>query len=143
MAINRLKVEAYNVTVKLQADSRTPHLMSITACDVDHVAVNGRVLQRSLLLQPEHLDENWGPDSFAALTQAHIDMLARIPFDVLLLGTGPRQHFPSPVLLRPIYEIGRGIEIMDTPAACRTYNILAAEGRQVCAALIIERSRGA
>ncbi len=142
MAINRLKVEAYNVTVKLQADSRTPYL-SITACGVGHVAINGRMLQRSLLLLPECLDENWGPASFADLTQVHTEILARTPCDVLLLGTGQRQHFPPPALLRPIYETGRGIEIMDTPAACRTYNLLAAEGRLVCAALIIESSGAA
>jgi len=142
MAINRIKVEAYNVTVKLQADSRTPYL-SITACGVDHVAVNGRMLQRSLLLLPEHLDENWGPASFTALAQTHIEILAHTSCDVLLLGTGQRQHFPPPALLRPIYETGRGIEVMDTPAACRTYNLLIAEGRLVCAALIIESSKAA
>jgi uncharacterized protein len=132
--------------VKLQAkllpNSRTPYL-SITACGADHVAVNGRMLQRSLLLLPEHLDENWGPASFVGLTQAHIEFLACTPCDVLLLGTGQRQHFPPPALLRPIYETGRGVEIMDTPAACRTYNLLAAEGRLVCAALIIESSGAA
>jgi len=140
--INGRKVEAYNVTVKLHADSRTPYL-SITACSADHVAVNGRVLQRSLLLMPEQLIEDWGPTGFSALTPAHIETLARMPWDVLLLGTGQRQHFPPPALLRPIYETGRGVEIMDTPAACRTYNLLIAEGRLVCAALIIESSKAA
>ncbi len=125
--------------MKLQADSRTTYL-SITACGADHVAVNGRILQRSLLLLPERLDEDWGPASFAALTQEHIEILAHTSCDVLLLGTGQRQHFPPPSLLRPIYETGRGIEIMDTHAACRTYNLLASEGRLVCAALIIERN---
>lgn len=125
--------------MKLHADSRTSYL-SITACGTDHVAVNGRVLQRSLLLMPEQLSEDWGPTSFADLTPAHIETLARMPWDVLLLGTGQRQHFPSPPLLRPIYETGRGTEIMDTPAACRTYNLLASEGRLVCAALIIEHN---
>ena len=117
--------------------------MNITACGVDHVTVNGRVLQRSLLLLPEHLDESWGPANFAALTQAHTAILAGTACDVLLLGTGQRQHFPPPALLRPIYETGRGVEIMDTPAACRTYNLLIAEGRLVCAALIIESSKAA
>lgn len=125
------------LNAELRADSRTPYL-NITACGADHVAVNGRVLQHSLLLMPEQLIEDWGPTAFSALTPAHIETLARMPWDVLLLGTGQRQHFPSPALLRPIYETGRGTEIMDTPAACRTYNLLASEGRLVCAALIIE-----
>jgi len=124
---------------ELRAASCTPYL-SITACGVDHIAVNGRVLQRSLLLMPEQLIEDWAPTGFSALMPAHFEMLARMPWDVLLLGTGQRQQFPSPARLRPIYETGRGTEIMDTPAACRTYNLLASEGRLVCAALIIESS---
>ena len=87
---------------------------------------------------PEQLDEQWGPNSFAALTETHLADLLTLPCDVLLLGTGNRQRFPSPALLRPLIEAGRPIEVMDTPAACRTYNILVAEGRAVAAALIIE-----
>lgn len=128
--------------MKLQADSRTPYL-NITACGVDHVTVNGQVLRHSLMLLPDRIDEAWGPASFSALAQAHIEMLARTPCDVLLLGTGQRQHFPPPALLRAIYETGRGVEIMDTAAACRTYNLLVSEGRMVCAALIIEHNGAA
>jgi uncharacterized protein len=110
----------------------------VTAYGPDYVTVNGRMLRHSLLLLPDQLDESWGPDDFTGLTQAHLAQLAHISCDVLLLGTGGKQRFPSPALLRPIYEAGRGVEVMDTPAACRTYNILVAEGRAVAAALIIE-----
>ncbi len=137
MAINRYKVEAYNVTVKLQADPRST-VNTVTAYGAGHVDVNGQRLTRSLLLMPDRLDENWGPDDFAALTAWHVTSLIEISCDVLLLGTGNRQHFPAPVLLCPLIEAGRSIEVMDTPAACRTYNILVAEGRMVAAALIIE-----
>ncbi len=123
--------------MKLHADPRSTY-HAVTACGDDHVAVDGRPLYRSLLLLPDHLDETWGPDTFAHLANIHLqDLLAR-PCDVLLLGTGRRQRFPAMTLLRPIYEAGRSIEIMDTPAACRTYNILVAEGRAVAAALIVE-----
>ncbi len=91
-----------------------------------------------MLVFPDHLDEQWGPDDFAALSSAHLAALLPIPCDVLLLGTGNRQRFPAPALLRPLIEAGRPVEVMDTPAACRTYNILVAEGRMVAAALIIE-----
>jgi len=87
---------------------------------------------------PEHMDENWGPAAFALLEAIHLAPLAVLGCDVLLLGTGTRQHFPSTTLLRPLIEAGRPIEIMDTQAACRTYNILVAEGRLVAAALIVE-----
>jgi uncharacterized protein len=72
------------------------------------------------------------------LTAEHLSALAGFRGDVLVLGTGARQRFPSPQLLRPLVEAGIGIEIMDTPAACRTYNILVGEGRAVAAALIVE-----
>jgi uncharacterized protein len=56
----------------------------------------------------------------------------------VLLGTGARQRFPAPRLLRPLIEAGIGCEVMDLAAACRTYTILVAEGRRVAAALLIE-----
>lgn len=123
--------------LKLFAD---PHsaVHTVTAYGTDHVAVNGRPFLHSLLLLPDHLDAAWGPASFATLTSEHLVTLATLPCDVLLLGTGNRQHFPAVSLLRPLIEGGRNIEIMDTPAACRTYNILVAEGRVAAAALIIE-----
>lgn len=123
--------------LKFHADPRSAY-HAVTACGADHVAVDGRRLHRSLLLLPDHLDETWGPDSFVALSAEHLLSLLAVSCDVLLLGTGHRQRFPAMPLLRPFYEAGRGIEIMDTPAACRTYNILVAEGRKVAAALIVE-----
>lgn len=87
---------------------------------------------------PNRIDETWGPATFAELDQDTLARLAELACDVLLLGTGSRQRFPSPLLLRPLIEAGRNLEVMDTPAACRTYNILVAEGRTVAAALIIE-----
>lgn len=125
--------------MKLHPDKSGPQHV-VTAYEAGSVAVNGRVLTRSLLLLPDHLDERWGPDAYAALTTEHLVQLTAFPCDVVLLGTGIRQRFPATALLRPLIEAGRGFEIMDTAAACRTYNILVAEGRQVLAALIIEKA---
>lgn len=125
--------------MKLHPDKSSPQHV-VTAYEVGRVAVNGRVLTRSLLLLPDHLDEQWGPDAYAALATEHLVQLTTYPCDVLLLGTGSRQRFPAPAMLRPLIEAGRGFEIMDTAAACRTYNLLVAEGRIVLAALIIEGS---
>ena len=115
----------------------------VTAYEVGRIAVNGRILTRSFLLQPAFIDEQWGPDAYAGLLAEHLLDLTRHHYDVLLIGTGPRQRFPAPDLLRPLIEAGRGFEIMDTAAACRTYNILVAEGRLVLAALILETVEGA
>ena len=123
--------------MKLHPDKPSPHLV-VTAYETGLIAVNGRALTRSLLLTPHHLDGDWGPDEFAALALRHVEPLAALSCDVLLLGTGNRQRFPSPALMRPLIEAGCGYEVMDTAAACRTYNILVAEGRAVAAALILE-----
>jgi uncharacterized protein len=127
--------------LKLHADTRSTASFSITAYGDAHVAINGRMLERSLLLLPDRIDETWGPADFTALALPHLEALAALPCDVLLLGTGRRQRFPPAALLRPLIEAGRSVEIMDTGAACRTYNILLAEGRAVAAALIVESAR--
>lgn len=124
--------------LKLHPDKSGPQHV-VTAYEAGSIAINGRVLTRSLLLLPDHLDERWGPDAYAALAVEHLVQLTAFTCDVLLLGTGLRQRFPAPALLRPLIEAGRGLEIMDTAAACRTYNILVGEGRLVLAALIVER----
>ncbi|MEW6164524.1 MAG: Mth938-like domain-containing protein [Pseudomonadota bacterium] len=123
--------------MKLHADTHRP-LLAVTAYGAGYVTVAGRKLHRSLLLLPDRIDESWGPPGFALLDIAHLAPLALLDCDVLLLGTGMQLRFPPAALLRPFYEAGRAIEVMDTAAACRTYNILAAEGRTVAAALIVE-----
>lgn len=112
----------------------------VTAYKAGRIAVNGRQLTRSLLLLPDHLDEQWGPAAYDSLAVEHLSALTAYSCDVVLIGTGTRQRFPAPALLRPLIEAGRGFEIMDTAAACRTYNIIVAEGRLVLAALIIEQA---
>lgn len=127
--------------MKLQLETRGA-LNFITAYEAGRVTVSGRALTRSFLLMPERLDEQWGPDGRAGLRAEHLLALTGVPGDVLLIGTGLRQRFPPPDLLRPLIEAGRSYEIMDTAAACRTYNVLVAEGRLVLAALILETADG-
>ncbi|MBI5900111.1 MAG: Mth938-like domain-containing protein [Rhodocyclales bacterium] len=123
--------------MKLHA-SVTAGLMSITAYDAGFIAVNGRALTRSFLLTPRRLIEEWSPADFEALAEGDFLAIAELGAPIVLLGTGTRQRFPRPALLRPLIERRIGVEVMDTHAACRTYNILMAEGRDVVAALIIE-----
>jgi uncharacterized protein len=109
----------------------------ITAYGEDYVAVNGVRHDRSLIVLPGQIINAWqaaGPDE---LTEAHFSVLEGYELEVLLLGTGARLHFPSPRLMQALARKGVGLETMDTRAACRTYNILAAEGRKVAAALIL------
>ena len=123
--------------MKLHAPA-TAGLLAITAYDAEHIAVNGRRLTKSFLLTPQRLIEDWPPASFDSLTEPDLAAVADLGCRIVLLGTGSRQRFPAAALLRPLIERRIGVEIMDSHAACRTYNILMAEGREVAAALIIE-----
>jgi uncharacterized protein len=91
---------------------------------------------RSVLLSAESLVE-WRPQQIGELTAADLEPVLALRPEVLLLGSGARQVFPAPALLAQLYAARLGFEVMDTGAACRTYNVLVAEGRAVAAALII------
>ena len=117
--------------------SRPEGLNQITSCGSGFVAVNGVRHARSLLVTPQRLVEDWPAASFEALTSASLGTALALEPEVVLLGTGERLQFPAADILRPLIEAGIGYEVMDTGAACRTYNILMAEGRRVLAALII------
>jgi len=71
------------------------------------------------------------------LATTHFAQLATLHPEIVLIGTGGALRFPAPVLLRPLYDAGIGVEVMDTGAASRTYNVLMAEGRAVAAALLM------
>jgi len=80
----------------------------------------------------------WGPDAVESLDLGHVEALTSLGSEVLLLGTGARHHLLRPKQLAPCLQAGLAVEVMSTPAAIRTYNVLRSEGRRVVAALIIE-----
>jgi len=100
--------------------------------------IGERRFNRSLVLLPDRIIPDWRPDSFQQLTAGDFESLVELRPDLVLLGTGRCQAFPSPALYRSLVSSGIGLEIMTTPAACRTYNILVGEGRRVTAALILD-----
>ena len=102
-----------------------------------YVEVNRRRHQASLVVSGEALVTDWPVADVEALAPDHMAAIVALKPEVVLLGTGARLRFPSPALLAPLYKAGIGVEVMDTPAACRTYNILQGEGRNVVAALIV------
>lgn len=109
----------------------------VTAYGDGYVDINRERHEHSLVLLPDRLIEPWAEAGFDALTAAHMAVLAELRADVVLIGTGTRQRFPAPALLRPLMEAGLGFEVMDLQAACRTYNILVGEGRHPAAALLL------
>lgn len=103
------------------------------------IRVGGSDYERSVIVTPRRVIPDWAPQTIEALTREHLDRLLAIDPrpDMILLGTGTRQHFPERETLAPLFAAGLGVEIMDTAAACRTWNIVLAEGRRAAAALII------
>jgi len=115
-------------------------LLLFTGYGDDHVFINGHRHDASLLLSARGIEiAPWAGLSFDALTAAHFEWVAHRELDILLLGTGSRLRFPHPSLTRALVDARIGLEVMDIGALCRTYNILAAEGRNVGAAVLIER----
>ena len=93
---------------------------------------------RSIVIGSRGEKFDWNCDRFEDLTQAHFAQLAESQPELVIFGSGSRIRFAPPALLQVLMQKRIGIETMDTLAACRTYNVLAGEGRRVMAALLIE-----
>ncbi|MDQ5914783.1 MAG: hypothetical protein QG584_667 [Pseudomonadota bacterium] len=117
--------------------SNADGLNTFTAYGDNYVDVNGQRHIANVAVLPERLLPAWTAASFETLSEADFALLAGLGGEILLLGTGKTLRFPSPALLQPLMAARIGLEVMDNHAACRTYNILAAEGRKVAAAILL------
>ncbi|SLM23857.1 Mth938-like domain-containing protein [Stenotrophomonas indicatrix] len=111
---------------------------SLRAADGRSARVNDRVLGNSFYLTPDQLVEQWPVTDVAALQVADLEPILALKPALILLGTGERQAFPPAVVMAACLSRGIGLEVMNNPAAARTFNILAGEGRKVAAAFILE-----
>ena len=109
----------------------------ITGYGSGYVVVDEQRIERSFVLTAETLIADWGPQTVAELDREALGAILELEPGIVLLGTGVEQRFPAAALLAPLLAKGIGIETMTTAAACRTYNILVAEGRQVAAGLFV------
>jgi len=115
----------------------TAGLNVFTAYGDDFVSVNGQRYSVGLVVLRDRLIAPWGPSSFEEIRAEHMASIAPLGCEIVLLGTGRGQRFPSPAVVRPLIDARIGLEVMNTQAACRTYNILAAEDRKVAAVLVL------
>jgi uncharacterized protein len=99
--------------------------------------IGEREIDHSVILSATTLIEPWRPRSVMDLTAGDLEPAIALEPEVLLIGTGPRQVFPDFALFASLRAARIGFEIMDTGAACRTYNVLVGEDRRVAAALLI------
>ena len=116
-----------------QAEGRN----AFTGYGQGYVEVNRARHGQSLVVSADRIITDWPAQSVEALSADHMAAIVELKPEIVLLGTGSTFRFPEAALLAPLYKAGIGVEVMDTPAACRTYNILLGEGRNVIAALIL------
>ena len=123
--------------MKLQSD---PHsgANTITGYGDGYVEINQIPYAHAVLLSSDGAISAWPVESFDNLKASDFEQMIALKPELILIGTGSRQRFPKPELLKSLISAKIGFEIMDSQAACRTYNILVGEGRQVLLALIVE-----
>ena len=117
---------------------QTPTSNLVTGTGPGWVRVGSQDYHGNILLTADAVTQDFAPRGFDELTEADFERLLQASPEIVLLGTGASQRFPHPRLTAPLLRGRVGLEVMDTRAACRTYNILVAEGRNVIAALIVE-----
>jgi uncharacterized protein len=121
--------------VKLHADPMQGQ-NAISRHSAEGVIVNGSAWRQNVLVPWRGAVVPWAAGGFDALTESDFDALAALGPELVIFGSGPVLRFARPALMRELMQRRIGIETMDTPAACRTYNVLLAEGRPVIAALL-------
>jgi uncharacterized protein len=110
---------------------------AIVACGDGEVRLAGRVCRGSVVVTRDAVLENWQPSPVEELTIGDFEALLALKPEVVLLGTGVSQRLPPPRLYAEFAARGIGLEVMDNRAACRTYNVLLGEFRDVAVALIL------
>jgi uncharacterized protein len=109
----------------------------ITGYSQDWISINNLVYPQSLVVLPDALLLDWAVSDFDSLSEGNFECLLAYQPEVVLLGTGSIHRFIRPHLIQQLTAANIPVECMTTDAACRTYNILMAEGRKVAAALIL------
>jgi uncharacterized protein len=115
----------------------TEAYQTVTAYDQDSVDINAQRFRHSIILMPELAPTAWQITAFAQLSAEHFTPILHHSPELVILGTGNEQHFVHPRLQTALTSRRIGLESMNNQAACRTYNILMAEGRKVALALIL------
>lgn len=111
-------------------------LYQIKAFKPGFIQINEKIFTKSLIITPNQLMENWTPQSAQEISSDAFSPILALKPDILLIGTGSTLVFLPVEVYGELLNQGIGVEIMNTSAACRTYNALSAENRQVIAALI-------
>ena len=121
--------------MKFQPDSID--VQSISGYGPGWIGIGTEKITTSIVLGSRGERFDWACDQFDDLSELHFAQLAALGTELIIFGSGNRIRFPRPAWLAPLVQRQIGIETMDVHAACRTYNILAGEGRHVAVALLM------
>jgi uncharacterized protein len=125
------------ITVTLPRHSEEPAPEALDAIGPDASWARQEVLSHSAVVTPSRLLRDWPPRAFEDLRAAHMAILVDLAPEIVLLGSGADLRWPATEVVAPLTAAGIGFEVMNTAAACRTYNILMSDGRKVAAALLM------
>jgi uncharacterized protein len=142
LEINRdqYAIRAYGpgtVTVTIPQGAEDPAPAALDAIGPEASRLRQEILRRSAIITPTRLLRDWAPQSFEELDPSHMAILVDLAPEIVLLGSGADLQWPASTIIAPLAAAGIGFEVMNTAAACRTYNILMGDGRRVAAALLM------
>ena len=132
----QLKRMTVCMAMKFQREAASE--FAITGYTADSVSVAGVSFTQSLCVSHQAAAALWPVATFADITASAVATVIALQPEIVIIGTGKKLRFPTPTALAPLREHRMGFEVMDTAAACRTYNVLLGEGRQVAALLLLE-----
>ncbi len=123
--------------MKIELDSSLTHPYRINSYEQGSVVISEERFFSSLIITPSIVINDWPPQTYKDIATHHLEQIIEMKPELILLGTGCKQHFPDTDLFLSTAVLNIGFEVMDTGAACRSYNILLQEGRNVVAALLM------
>ena len=110
---------------------------TISAYAPGEITINEQVIRTSVIVTPERIITDWLPEHFEELDATHLARLEELTPEIIVIGTGDTLRFPDPRYTAGFLTQGIGVEVMNTNAACRTYNVLRSEDRNVAAVLML------
>lgn len=119
-------------------DERNAGANTVRSYSPGQIKVGDAVITRSCLISASTLITDWRPQSLSELTLEDLEPIFGLAPEIVVLGAGAKQRFPPMEWMAALMSRGIGCDVMDTGAACRTYNVLISEGREVVAALFVE-----
>lgn len=125
--------------MKLHSDPQSSQ-NTITGYGIGFLEVNQTPYSHALIVQPEGEVLSWPVEEIQDLSEDHFSMIGALLPELVIVGTGKKQVLLNPKILQPLIKAKIGFEMMDSQAACRTYNILMGEGRKVLAAILLEKN---